>query len=144
MMTRFLRTGIFAALSIAFSAVADTPPMTPDIPQSFVASKPGYDYDKRVVMIPMRDGVKLNTVIYVPKGAKNAPILLSRTPYNAAKRIREDGPSLLALLQPEDEVFVGAGYIRVIQDVRGKHGSEGEYVMTRPPRGPLNSSAVDH
>ena len=38
---------------------------------------------RREVMIPMRDGVKLHTVILVPKGAKNAPILLTRTPYNA-------------------------------------------------------------
>ncbi len=150
MKTRTLRTAIAATLSVAFSALAvaavaaDTPPMTPDIPPGFVVPKPDYDYDKRVVMIPMRDGVKLYTVIYVPKGAKNAPILLSRTPYNAAKRVREDGASLLALLQPEDEVFVGAGYIRVVQDVRGKHGSEGEYVMTRPLRGVLNSSEVDH
>ena len=150
MKTRPLRIAIAALLSAAFSALtvvavaADTPPMTPDIPPNFVVPKPGYDFEKRVVMIPMRDGVKLNTVIYVPKGAKNAPILLSRTPYNAAKRVREDGASLLALLQPEDEVFVGAGYIRVVQDVRGKHGSEGEYVMTRPLRGALNSSDVDH
>ena len=43
----------------------------------------GFDYVKRDVMIPMRDGVKLHTVILVPKGAKNAPMLLTRTPYNA-------------------------------------------------------------
>ena len=42
-----------------------------------------FDYDKRDVMIPMRDGVKLHTVIIVPKGAKGAPILLTRTPYSA-------------------------------------------------------------
>ena len=45
-----------------------------------------YDYVKRVVMIPMRDGVKLNTVIVVPKSATHAPILLTRTPYNATER----------------------------------------------------------
>ncbi|HEY8025061.1 MAG TPA: CocE/NonD family hydrolase [Burkholderiaceae bacterium] len=151
MVNSLLRTTVIATLSLTFAAVAsaaDTPPlppvMTPDIPTGFVAPKVGYDYEKRIVMIPMRDGVKLNTIIYIPKGAKNAPMLLSRTPYNAAKRVRDEGPSLLALLQPEDEVFVGAGYIRVMQDVRGKHGSEGDYVMTRPPRGPLNSSDVDH
>jgi uncharacterized protein len=43
-----------------------------------------------------------------------------------------------------DEVFAGDGYIRVFQDVRGKYGSEGNYVMTRPVRGPLNSTATDH
>ena len=40
-----------------------------------------------------------------------------------------------------DEVFVPEGYIRVFQDVRGKYDSEGDYVMTRPLRGPLNDSA---
>ena len=59
---------------------------TSDIPKSFVAPTAGYDYVKREVMIPMRDGVKLYTVIVVPKGAKNAPILLTRTPYNASGR----------------------------------------------------------
>ena len=45
----------------------------------------GFDYVRREVMIPMRDGVKLHTVILVPKGAKGAPILLTRTPYNATE-----------------------------------------------------------
>ena len=39
-------------------------------------------------MIPMRDGVKLYTVIAIPKGARNAPIVLTRTPYNAAERMQ--------------------------------------------------------
>ena len=51
---------------------------------------------------------------------------------------------MLARLPQGDEVFVADGYIRVFQDVRGKYGSEGDYVMTRPLRGPLNDSAVDH
>jgi predicted acyl esterase len=96
-------------------------------------------------MVPMRDGTKLYTVIVVPKGAKNAPILLTRTPYNAAKRTaRNDSGSMLATLAQGDEVFVKDGYIRVIQDIRGKYGSEGDYVMTRPLKGPLNNSEVDH
>ena len=93
----------------------------------------------------MRDGVKLHTVIVVPKGAKNAPIILTRTPYNASNRAqRNASPHMLAALPMGDEVFVGAGYIRAFQDVRGKYESEGDYVMTRPLRGPLNSSTVDH
>ena len=96
-------------------------------------------------MIPMRDGVKLFTVIIVPKGAKNAPILLTRTPYNAARRTsRNNSPRMLAALPQGDEVFAADGYIRVFQDVRGKYKSEGEYVMTRPVRGPLNRTATDH
>ena len=96
-------------------------------------------------MIPMRDGVKLYTVIVVPKGARNAPILLTRTPYNAAARAqRNRSPYMVAALPLFDELFAADGYIRVYQDVRGKYGSEGEYVMTRPLRGPLNNSTVDH
>ena len=41
-----------------------------------------------------------------------------------------------------DDAVVNGGYIRALQDVRGKHGSEGDYVMTCPLRGPLNSTAV--
>src|SRR5579862_8130266 len=96
-------------------------------------------------MIPMRDGVKLYTVIVVPKGAANAPILLTRTPYNASGRAsRSNSEHMVALLPEGDEVFVEGGYIRVFQDVRGKYKSEGDYVMTRPVRGPLNDTATDH
>ena len=116
-----------------------------DIPKAFAAPLDEYDYVKREVMIPMRDGVKLYTVIVLPKGARNAPILLTRTPYNAAHRAaRNDSPHMLAALPEGDDVFVSGGYIRVFQDVRGKYGSEGEYVMTRPVRGPLNHTDVDH
>jgi uncharacterized protein len=115
-----------------------------DIPDHFTAPRTNYDYEKRVEMIPMRDGVKLYTVIVVPKGAKNAPILLTRTPYNAAGRAsRTESPRMLDQLPQSDDVFVGAGYIRVFQDVRGKYGSEGPYLMTPPPIGPLNASGID-
>jgi uncharacterized protein len=107
-----------------------------------------FDYVKRDVMIPMRDGVKLHTVIAVPKGAKNAPILLTRTPYSANAQLGHAASSHLAsILYGYDnatEVIVDGGYIRVVQDVRGKYGSEGDYVMTRPLHGPLNPTAVDH
>jgi putative CocE/NonD family hydrolase len=93
----------------------------------------------------MRDGVKLHTVIVIPKSATHAPLLLTRTPYNASERAtRNQSPHMLAALPLADEVFTAGGYIRVYQDVRGKYGSEGEYVMTRPLRGPLNSTEVDH
>ena len=88
----------------------------------------------------MRDGVKLYTVIVIPKGATHAPILLTRTPYNAAHRAqRNQSSKMLDILPQGDDVFVGAGYIRVFQDVRGKYGSEGAYLMTPPPIGPLNT-----
>jgi putative CocE/NonD family hydrolase len=115
-----------------------------DIPRELHPLVDGRDYEKRVEMVPMRDGVKLYTVIWVPKGAHDAPIILTRTPYNAAKHIREAGaPKLIDALPLEAEGFVKAGYIRVYQDIRGKYGSQGDYVMTRPPIGPLNPTQVD-
>jgi len=116
-----------------------------DIPKSFSPPRDGYDYVKREVMIPMRDGVKLHTVIVTPKGAKDAPILLTRTPYDASRRASHaESPRMVDALPLQDELYAADGYIRVYQDVRGKYGSEGEYVMTRPVRGPLNSTATDH
>src|SRR5262249_41409809 len=92
------------------------------------------DFEKRVVMVPMRDGTNLYTVIVVPKGAKGAPILLTRTCYNAAKRAeRSKRGHMIEALPLSDEVSVESGYIRVYQDVRGKYGSEGVYLMTPPP-----------
>src|SRR5580658_3004611 len=132
------------ALGFATTCRAQTP-LPSDVPSKYDAPKSSYDYVKRVEMIPMRDGVKLYTVIVIPKGAKNAPILLTRTPYDAAHRAaRNSSASMLATLPQGDEVFVADGYIRVFQDVRGKYGSEGDYVMTRPLIGPLNQSGVDH
>ncbi|WP_369939102.1 CocE/NonD family hydrolase [Xanthomonas medicagonis] len=141
---RLLATLIAAALDTA--AQAQTAPMTPDITgKPFVAPTAANDYIKREVMIPMRDGVKLHTVIVLPKGAHGAPILLTRTPYDASGRAsRLASPHMRDLLPQGDEVFVDGGYIRVFQDIRGKYGSEGDYVMTRPLRGPLNGSKVDH
>jgi uncharacterized protein len=139
----FSATALAMALSVA-GLHAQTAPLTPDIPSNFTAPTTANDYIKRVVMIPMRDGVKLHTVIVIPKGAHNAPILLTRTPYNADGRTeRNKSPHMLDLLPQGDEVFVKAGYIRVFQDIRGKYGSEGNYVMTLPLRGPLNNSNVD-
>jgi uncharacterized protein len=115
-----------------------------DIPSEFKPPTSAFDYVKRVEMIPMRDRVKLYTVIVIPKGAKHAPILLTRTPYNAAGRAeRNHSPHMLDLLPQGDDVFVKAGYIRVFQDVRGKYGSEGAYLMTPPPLGPLNGTGTD-
>jgi putative CocE/NonD family hydrolase len=126
--------------------MAQTAPMTPDITgKAFVAPTAANDYVKREVMIPMRDGVKLHTVIVLPKGAQHAPMLLTRTPYDASGRAsRLASPHMRDLLPQGDEVFVDSGYIRVFQDIRGKYGSQGDYVMTRPLRGSLNGSKVDH
>ena len=134
-----------SAQTSAPAAPPATPYMTPDIATKFEWPKGSYDYVKRVEMIPMRDGVKLYTVMIIPKAAKDAPILLTRTPYNAKGTAeRTLSPHAIATGAQVDEPFLEDGYIRVYQDVRGKYGSEGDYVLTRPLRGPLNNTDVDH
>ena len=143
-----LRAAMLAVATFACCSTAvaqKTPPLTPEAVPGFTAPTTSYDYTTRDVMIPMRDGVKLHTVILVPKKATRAPILLTRTPYDATHRVeRYRSPHALAAVSQGDELFVADGYIRVFQDVRGKYGSEGDYVTTRPLKGPLNSSEVDH
>ena len=143
-LTLSLAVWIFPATSAAQTAAglpSETPAKVEPVTESF-------DYVKRDVMIPMRDGVKLHTVIVTPKGAKNAPILLTRTPYSASAQLNHAQSAHLGpILNGYDnavEVIVKGGYIRVVQDVRGKYGSEGDYVMTRPLHGPLNPTEVDH
>ena len=145
---------LLAALLLIPSSNAQTVPPTSypnypsEIPANFKPVTGSFDHDRRDVMIPMRDGVKLHTVILVPKGAKGAPILLTRTPYNATDLTTHAhsthlGPDLYGYDNATD-VIVDGGYIRVIQDVRGKYGSEGDYVMNRPLHGPRNPTPVDH
>jgi putative CocE/NonD family hydrolase len=123
----------------------DLPSETPDVFEPVTGE---FDHVRREVMISMRDGVKLHTVILVPKGAVGAPILLTRTPYDADALTRHKksarlGPVLSGYDNAAD-IVVDGGYIRVVQDVRGKYGSEGDYVMNRPMRGPQNGTPVDH
>src|SRR5712671_3755368 len=119
-----------------------------ETPATFEPVTDSFDYVKRDVMIAMRDGVKLHTVIVVPKGAKGAPILLTRTPYNATELTSHAQSSHLGpILQGYDnavETIIEGGYIRVIEDIRGRYGSEGDYVMNRPLHGPQNPTPVDH
>ncbi len=139
-------TIVFIVSLLCSPSIAQTLPS--ETPEKFTPTNDGFEYVRREVMIPMRDGVKLHTVILVPKGAKNAPILLTRTPYNATELTSHAASSHLGpILNGYDnatEVIVEGGYIRVVSDVRGKYGSEGDYVMNRPLRGPLNPTPVDH
>src|SRR5580704_12555914 len=138
--------------SLAFSqstpATEKYPEFPSERPTKFEPVTSNLDYLRRDVMIPMRDGVKLHTVILVPKGAKNRPILLTRTPYDAnGLTSHSQSTHLGSILQGYDnatDVIVEDGYIRVVQDIRGKYGSEGDYVMTRPLHGPQNPTPVDH
>jgi putative CocE/NonD family hydrolase len=154
--TRKLHLIALGALLVAGRPAAQSTPQQPatypsfpsETPQTFTPVSGSFDYAKREVMIPMRDGVKLHTVILVPKGAKGAPILLTRTPYDASALTAHAssahlGP-ILAGYDNATEVIVQGGYIRVVQDVRGKYGSEGDYVMNRPLHGPQNPTPVDH
>src|SRR5271167_4720100 len=114
---------VLVLLLISPAAAQVTDPDLDDIPAKLVKSSSSYDYEKRVVMIPMRDGVNLYTVLIVPKGARNAPIVLTRTPYNAAKRAQAgETPYRAVALAHSDEWMTNEGYIRAFQDIRGKYG----------------------
>lgn len=94
-------------------------------------------FKKREAMIPMRDGVRLHTLIFTPQNARQAlPILLRRTPYGAdvidARFINRRYKEL-----------VKDGYIFVLQDIRGRYRSEGQFVMMRPPRDRTDPKSVD-
>jgi putative CocE/NonD family hydrolase len=150
--TPALLSCVFLLTPAAWTQTATSPEKYPALPSETPATletpTANFDYLRREVMIPMRDGAKLHTVILVPKGAHGAPILLTRTPYDADALTTHAtsahlGPSLEGY-DNATEVILEDGYIRVIQDVRGKYGSEGDYVMNRPMRGPLNPTPVDH
>ncbi len=134
-----------AALLLTGSAMAAASAQSSDIPAEFHAPTDQDDYIKREVMIPMRDGVKLYTVIVIPKGAMRAPIILTRTPYSADKfTSHAASPHRAVLLGGSFGELSDAGYIIAAQDVRGKYKSEGDYVMNRPLVGELNATKVDH
>ncbi len=152
--TPFCFAALFALplFALAQSGVADSAkPLYPEYPSETPAhlapSTGTFDYARRDVMIPMRDGVHLHAVILVPKGASHAPILLTRTPYSADQLTSHAASSHLGpVLYGYDnatDVIVEGGYIRVVEDIRGKYGSEGDYVMNRPIHGPQNPTPVD-
>ena len=88
-------------------------------------------YDKTEFQIPMRDGVKLHTVVYTPKDISRAtkyPFLMQRTPYNAGPY----GPENFRRSLGPSSFLMREGYIFVYQDVRGRYMSEGLYDNMRP------------
>jgi len=97
-------------------------------------SAPGFDLTE--VMIPARDGVKLHTTIFVPRGAPGPlPIIFTRTPYGIAHA----GNTLHGYYR----AFARDGYIFAFQDIRGRYTSEGRFVMLRPPRQRGDPKAID-
>ncbi len=137
----------------AADADSDHAPGGGESPHTLKPVVSSFDYERREVMIPMRDGVKLHTVVLVPRSAE-APgggrrgMLLTRTPYSANETTEHAqsahlGPVLDGYDNAPDVVVQG-GYIRVVQDVRGKYGSEGDYIMNPPLAGtPYNPAKVD-
>ena len=94
------------------------------------------EFDKTEVQVPMRDGVKLHTVVYVPKGRTgDLPIIFTRTPYGIADADHTFSGSYAELATE--------GYAFAFQDIRGRFGSEGQFVMLRPMRDRKDPKAVD-
>ncbi|HET6565564.1 MAG TPA: CocE/NonD family hydrolase, partial [Xanthomonadales bacterium] len=92
-----------AAFSLATNTFAGQAAEFNDVPGEFKPVLAEKNFTKRVEMIPMRDGVKLYTEIFIPKGAKNAPILMNRTPYNISARTeRQKSPLMLGTLPLSD------------------------------------------
>ena len=96
-----------------------------------------HDYQRTEVMIPMRDGVKLHAVILKPADiAGPLPFLMERTPYGA------DGTSRVSFFGGRPNL-ARDGYIWVVEDIRGRYGSEGEFIMMRPLADHHDPKAVD-
>jgi hypothetical protein len=88
---------------------------------------------KKTYMVPMRDGVKLFTVVFSPTNySKPLPILIERTPYGADVPIPEDSTLNVDNAPPYYKNLLKEGYIYVRQDIRGKFKSEGSFEMNRP------------
>ena len=157
-MKTYAAGSVLVSLAFLVSAAAFAPPATgqesakvtpqmiqsgSDIPADWKPPQGDFDYTKRDVMIPMRDGVKLHTVILIPKGAHDLPMLLERTPYDANSMSPNNSLHMAEAVWSGDKDWADGSYILVNQDIRGKYGSEGKYVMTRPPMGPLNPTRTD-
>jgi putative CocE/NonD family hydrolase len=148
-LTLALVAGVFSIHASMAQQAPLYPALPSETPEEFKAPVDSFDFVRRTVMIPMRDGVKLNTVLLIPRKAHHAPMLLTRTPYNAADMTAHaESSQMESVLLGYDnmpDVIVKGGYIRVVQDVRGKYGSEGDYVMNRPMAGTqFNPTPVDH
>src|SRR5580698_2144300 len=102
------------------------------------ARKESSQWDQTEVMIPARDGVKLHTLIFAPKGATaKLPFLIERSPYGF------DNGRAESTLETRYKQLANEGFIFVLQDIRGRYQSEGQFVMTRPVRDPSNPQSID-
>jgi putative CocE/NonD family hydrolase len=134
-LTRFMPV-LAGVLLLAGVAQAENEPIREPTPSD--------DFLIRAEMIPMRDGVKLHTVIVTSKSiASPQPILLMRTPYDASGRIGTAHRTSMAAMLGAKYAELD-GYIWVFQDIRGRYKSEGEYKAFRSMRGPFNDTQTDH
>src|SRR5262245_26413248 len=109
-------------------------------PARLSAQKTSELYTKRVEMVAMRDGIKLNTEIYVPKaGTGPRAIVLTRTPYG----LGHDSDGFSPAMATQYKELAEDNYIFVFQDIRGRFKSEGQFVMMRNPRDPKDAKAID-
>src|SRR5208282_1450617 len=135
------RTGGIVTAALLGAAIITCLAPSSRRPAAQEASPPDYRrlFDKRDVMIPVRDGVKLHTEIYTPKNANELlPILLTRTPYG----LGDDEQGFSRRLALYREMFAD-GYIFAFQDIRGRYGSEGQFVMNRAPRDRKDAKGID-
>ena len=141
-----IAASLLPLLAIAASPQASGPvtAMTPDVVASYDKVMPWADFIRREVMVPMRDGTKLYTVIVMKKGTAKGPILLTRSPYDAhGDAFRSDSQRIEDILPAMYKEFAEDNYIIVIQDIRGMHRSQGTWILTRPIAGPLNKTGID-
>ncbi len=107
---------------------------------TLIAQRASERFTRQDAMIPTRDGVRLNTEIYVPKQSTGPlPIILTRTPYGLGHDQDGFNPALNTSYRELSE----DGYIFVFQDIRGRFKSEGQFVMLRSPRDGRDPRAVD-
>jgi putative CocE/NonD family hydrolase len=121
-MRRPVRTTALASFLLLVTATLARPQGVPFIKEHYAK----YDYD-----LPMRDGTRLFTSVYIPKNeSKPEPIMLIRTPYSVRPYGEDEYPETLG----PSEKFAREGYIFVYQDVRGRFHSEGKFEEVRPPK----------
>ena len=141
-MLRWLMLAAFALGTFAPPVFAQPGPATASKPLAGAELKEYIraNYTKYEYQIPMRDGVKLFTAVYVPKDdAQTYPMMLIRTPYSVAPYGADKYPHAL---RPSAQ-FVKSGYIFVYQDVRGRWMSEGEFVNVRPHNPAKKGKEID-
>ena len=125
---RLIKQAMLCALPI-LGCWLTLPTAAQDPAQPFPEDYVKAHYTKYEYRIPMRDGAKLFTAVYVPKDMSVAyPIMMDRTPYSVAPYGEDQYKKTLG---PSDE-FEKAGYIFVYQDVRGRYESEGKFIEMRP------------